>query len=155
MPKRQLRWLSTIVLKGMALGVLAGGLSTCEGALAFLPRPEVSREWIHADLTARLGDSELSTFELHKQTVGWVDQHMPARFGEPIHLSDTGEDREGHRRVWVAYLEGTIARTIMPNHTMPRPGTNPQVTGFSKVLMLISPDHGSPISVIAKPLPPR
>jgi hypothetical protein len=36
---------------------------------------------------ARLGDSQVSLFELEKQTVGWVDQHMPARFGEPILLA--------------------------------------------------------------------
>jgi hypothetical protein len=134
----------------MALAVLAGGLSACEGALPFFPRPEVSREWVHADLTARLGDSQVSTFELEKQTVSWVDHHMPARFGEPIHLSNTGDGREADRVVWVAYLEGTITRTIMPG-----PTSNPQVPGFSKVLMLISPEYGDPISILAKPLPPR
>lgn len=144
------RTATAVVVRGMALAVLAAGLSACADPWPFLPRPEVSREWILADLRARLGDSHVSTFELEKQTVSWVDQHMPARFGEPIHLSNTGDGREADRLVWVAYLEGTIARTIMPGST-----SNPQVPGFSKVLMLISLDHGSPISVIAKPLPPR
>lgn len=144
------RTATAVVVRGMALAVLAAGLSACAAPWPFLPRPEVSREWILADLRARLGDSHVSTFELEKQTVSWVDQHMPARFGEPIHLSNTGDGREADRLVWVAYLEGTIARTIMPG-----PTSNPQVPGFSQVLMLISLDHGSPISVIAKPLPPR
>jgi hypothetical protein len=139
----------------MALAVLAGGLSACVGSLPFIPRPEVSREWVRADLLARLGDSQVSLFELEKQTVGWVDQHMPARFGEPILLSNTGDGREGNRLVWVVYMEGTIARTIMPGLGLPRPSTAPQVPGFSKVLMLISPEHGDPISIVAKPLPPR
>jgi hypothetical protein len=135
------RWLS--------FATLIAGLSGCNAEFPFLPRPEVPRERIEAEVKSRLGSSQLTTFTLEKQTVAWVEQTMSARFGEPIQLSGSGEGREGHRSMWVAYLEGTIAQDFWPAYapTTSRPGP-----GFSQVLMVISPEGGTPILTMAKPI---
>ena len=127
---------------------LIGGLTGCGDQVPSFLRAQVPQEVIESDVKGRLVDSQVTYFVLEKRTIQWVEQNMAARYGEELKLSDAHWEHDPNRSVWMAYAEGTLSPSIWPSA-----GHN--YTGFSKMLMLISPDEGRTLTMVAKPLPPK